>query len=152
MYSMHSITVLTPENKIYICYEWQLPAGDGRGLLVVFLTRESAALVQAQGPSLFIIKSCDSLLVTYYIKMRFSRYLASYRSVTSNTTSLYLNHFCLSSLVFTNSLGWPSRINVLFSFLLGGINYIVEAKQLQLCPFGTERSKCSSELGRNEKE
>ena len=40
------------------------PAGDVRGLLVVFLTRESAALVQAQGPSLFIIKSCDSLLVT----------------------------------------------------------------------------------------
>ena len=39
------------------------PAGDGRGLLVVFMTRESAALVQAQGPSL-IIKSCDSLLVT----------------------------------------------------------------------------------------
>ena len=38
--------------------------GGGRGLLVVFLTRESAALVQAQGPSLFIIKSCDSLLVT----------------------------------------------------------------------------------------
>ena len=31
------------------------PTGDGRGLLVVFLTRESAALVQAQGPSLFII-------------------------------------------------------------------------------------------------
>ena len=29
------------------------PAGGGRGLLVVFLSRESAALVQAQGPSLF---------------------------------------------------------------------------------------------------
>ena len=41
------------------------PVGDGRGLLIVFLTRESAALVQAQGPSLFIIKSCDSLLVTH---------------------------------------------------------------------------------------
>ena len=27
------------------------PVGDGRGLLVVFLTRESAALVQAQGLS-----------------------------------------------------------------------------------------------------
>ena len=38
------------------------PVGGGRGLLVVFLTRESAALVQAQGPSLFIIKSCDRLV------------------------------------------------------------------------------------------
>ena len=33
-----------------------IPVGDDRGLLAVFLTRESAALVQAQGPSLFIIK------------------------------------------------------------------------------------------------
>ena len=32
------------------------PVGGGRSLLVVFLTRESAALVQFQGPSLFIIK------------------------------------------------------------------------------------------------
>ena len=45
------------------------PAGGGRGLLVVFLIRESAALVQAQGPSLFIIKSCDSLLVTNYSEL-----------------------------------------------------------------------------------
>ena len=37
--------------------------------MVVFLTRESAALVQAQGPSLFIIKSCDSLLVTFWRKI-----------------------------------------------------------------------------------
>ena len=42
------------------------PTGGGRGLLLVFLTRESAALVQSQGPLLFIIKSCDSSLVTIY--------------------------------------------------------------------------------------
>ena len=41
------------------------PVGGDRGLLVVFLTRESAALGQSQaGPSLFIIKSCNSSLIT----------------------------------------------------------------------------------------
>ena len=48
--------------------------GGGRGLLVVFLTRESAALVQAQGPSLFIIKSFDSLLVTPVRDTKFGRF------------------------------------------------------------------------------
>ena len=39
------------------------PASGSRGLLVVFLNSESAALVQSEGPSLFIIESCDSSLI-----------------------------------------------------------------------------------------
>ena len=47
------------------------PAGGGRGFLAVLLICDSAALVQSQGPSLFIIKSCDSSLVTIEITMQY---------------------------------------------------------------------------------
>ena len=72
--------------------------GDGRGLLVVFLTRESATLVQSQGPSLFIIKSCNSSLVTdathpiqihraVLKKLRFEKNVK--KILTSNISEIY---------------------------------------------------------------